>query len=152
MSIDRSVIRVKAMIVALNADRTAHAVSVNPPTVEHPGGYHRLIGGGVELGEIHRDAIRREVDEELGAVIGGLELVDVLENIFRIDGELGHEIVFLHAGRLEPEPAVEGASLTESDGSVVPVCWRPVDDADEALPLFPDGVGERVVALAARRA
>ena len=44
---------------------TAHAVSVNAATAENPGGYHRLIGGNVEVGETHIDAVRREVREEL---------------------------------------------------------------------------------------
>lgn len=44
MPVDRSSIRVKAMLLALDDGRTAHAVSLNPPTSEHPVGYHRLIG------------------------------------------------------------------------------------------------------------
>lgn len=140
MPVDRSSIRVKAMLVAPNADRTAHAVSLNPPTEEHPDGYHRLVGGGVELGETHRDAIVREVQEELGATIHDLDLLGTVENIFRIDGELGHEVVFLYTGRLDPQPAATGATLTESDGSVVPVVWRPYDDAAEPLPLFPAAI------------
>ena len=51
--------------------------------------------------------------------------------------ESGHEIVFLYSGRLEPEPASMGASLTESDGSIGPLAWRPLDDAHESLPLYP---------------
>lgn len=137
MAVDRSHIRVKAMLVAVDTDGLAHAVSVNPPTIEDPNGYHRLIGGSVELGETHRHAIVREVDEELGAVVHDLRQVAAVENIFTIDGTLGHEIVFLYAGRLDPEPAPAGATLTESDGSVVPVVWRPVEDADEPLPLYP---------------
>lgn len=58
-------------------------------------------------------------------------------NIFRIDGQLGHEIVFLYSGRLSPAPASSGATLVEADGSVVPVAWRPIDDGAEALPLYP---------------
>jgi ADP-ribose pyrophosphatase YjhB (NUDIX family) len=135
--VDRSHIRVKAMLVVPNHDFTAHAVSLNPPTAENPGGYHRLIGGGVELGETHRDAIVREVDEELGAVIRDLSFVTAVESIFRIDGALGHEIVFLYVGRLDPPPSVTDASLTEIDGSVVPVVWRPSDDEQESLPLYP---------------
>lgn len=135
--VDRSYIRVKAMLVAPNAEGTHHAVSLNPPTAEQPEGHHRLIGGSVELGETHRDAIVREVQEELGVTISGLRFVTTLENIFRINGELGHEIVFVYTGRLDPEPALEGATLTESDGSVVPVVWRPVEDDTEPLPLFP---------------
>lgn len=140
MPIDRSVIRVKAMLIAPSSDRTAHAVTLNPPTEENPAGYHRLIGGGVELGETAHEAVRREVDEELGAVVRDLALVSTVENIFRIDGVLGHEVVFLYSGRLDPQPASTGAVLTESDGSVVPVVWRPIDDGDEPLPLYPAAV------------
>jgi ADP-ribose pyrophosphatase YjhB (NUDIX family) len=137
VSLDRSFIRVKAMLIAPNEDLTGHAVTLNPATDENPDGYHRLIGGGVEVGESHRDAILREVDEELGATIQDLAFVAAVENIFRIDGALGHEVVFLYSGRLEPQPAAENATLTESDGSIVQVVWRPFDDADEPLPLYP---------------
>ncbi|WP_146008152.1 NUDIX hydrolase [Microbacterium aurantiacum] len=140
MPIDRSHIRVKAMLVAPNADGTAHAVSLNAPTAEHPDGYHRLIGGSVELGETHSAAIHREVREELSASISDVRYVGVVENIFRIDGEAGHEIVFVYTGRLHPEPAATGATLTESDGSVVPVVWRPFDDSAEQVPVYPAGV------------
>lgn len=47
----------------------------------------------MDLGESHRDAVIREVDEELRATIRDLELLGTVENIFRIDGVLGHEIV-----------------------------------------------------------
>ncbi|MEO7753102.1 MAG: NUDIX domain-containing protein [Terracoccus sp.] len=147
MTIDRGVIRVKAMLIAPSRDGLRHVVGLNPPTQEHPEGYHRLIGGGVELGETHREAVLREVDEELGVAVEDLSYLGVIENIFRIDGVLGHEVVFVHTGRLTPEPAEAGAMLTESDGSVAPVVWRPFADADEPLPLFPSGVAE----LASRR-
>ncbi len=78
-------IRVKAMLIAPDADGTAHAVSVCPPTVENPLGYHRLIGGSVEPGETHREAVIREVREELDAAIRDLTYLDVVENIFTVD-------------------------------------------------------------------
>lgn len=137
MSIDRSHIRVKAMLIARSADGSRHLVSINPPTSENPLGYHRLVGGSVELGETHREAIIRQVDEELGARILELTHLGRIENIFRYNGELGHEIVALYSGILDPAPALEGGTLTESDGSTVPVVWRPVDDADEKVPLYP---------------
>lgn len=140
--IDRSHIKVKAMLIAPNADRTAHAVTLLPPTDENPAGYHRLIGGSVELGERHRDALLREVREELDAGVRDLVLLGTVENIFTIDGELGHEIVFVYSGRLDPEPPAQGGSLRESDGSVVPVVWRPMLDADEELPVYPPGALE----------
>jgi ADP-ribose pyrophosphatase YjhB (NUDIX family) len=130
-------IRVKAMLIAADAGFTAHAVSVCPPTAENPLGYHRLIGGSLELGETHREAVIREVREELDAAIRDLRYLDVVENIFSVNGVDGHEIVFVYTGRLDPEPAREGAELSESDGTVLPVVWRPLDDADEPLPLYP---------------
>jgi ADP-ribose pyrophosphatase YjhB (NUDIX family) len=149
--VDRAFIRVKAMLVAPNEDLTGHAVSLNRPTMENPAGYHRLIGGGIDLGETHHDAIVREVDEELGATIHDLAFLATVENIFQIDGVLGHEIVFLYCGRLEPQPALRDATLTESDGTIVPVVWRPFDDTGESLPLYPAGAVPWIRHLADRR-
>lgn len=128
------------MLIAPNSDGTAHAVSLNAPTAENPNGYHRLIGGSVELGETHSAAVHREVSEELSASIDDVRYLGVVENIFEMNGEVGHEIVFVHTGRLRPEPAATGATLTESDGTVVPVVWRPFDDDAEQLPVYPAGV------------
>lgn len=146
----RSRIRVKAMLVAPNDVFTAHAVSLNPPTAENPDGYHRLIGGSAELGESHRDAIIREVDEELSATIRDLTFLAAVESIFRIDGMLGYEIVFLYTGQLDPFPELTNASLIESDGSVVPVVWRPFRDEQEPPPLYPSAAIDWVRRLTTR--
>ena len=151
MTVDRSMIRVKAMLIALNEDASAHAVTLNVPTAENPEGYHRLIGGSVDLGETHREAVLREVHEELGAAVDDLELLTAVENIFHIDEVQGHEIVFLYSGRLNPMQAKAGATLTESDGSVVPIVWRSVHDHDDALPLYPTGTQDWVSAAVTRR-
>jgi ADP-ribose pyrophosphatase YjhB (NUDIX family) len=148
---DSSFIRVKAMLVAPNADVTAHAVTLNPPTAENPLGYHRLIGGSVELGETHHDAIVREVDEELGATVRDLAFLTAIESIFRINGVTGHEIVFLYTGRLEPEPAHTGAVVTETDGSTAPVVWRSFDDTEESLPVYPDAAVPWIHHVAAQK-
>lgn len=137
MTVDRSCIRVKTMLIAPNDDDTAHAVSLNAPTAEDPDGYHRLIGGSVEFGETHRNALLREVNEELGATVRDLTFLASVENIFQIDGVPGHEVVFLYSGRLDPPPAAAGATLTEIDGNVVPVVWRSLHEEEESLPLYP---------------
>lgn len=135
--VNRSRIRVKAMLIAPNPEGTAHAVSVSGPSLENPEGFHRLIGGSVELGETHRECIIREVDEELGARIDDLRFLGVVENIFRYEGELGHEIVFVWTGLLDPPPALEGATMTEIDGSVLPVVWRRFGGGEDVVPLYP---------------
>ncbi|MFF5626561.1 NUDIX domain-containing protein [Microbacterium sp. NPDC012755] len=142
MSVDRSYIRVKAMLIAPHPDGSRHLVSRNAPTTENPDGYDRLVGGSVELGETHREAIIREVREELDSAILDLVHVGVVENIFRFNGELGHEIVALYTGRLASMPPSEGGALTESDGSTVPVVWRPFDDAQLTVPLYPAAANE----------
>jgi 8-oxo-dGTP pyrophosphatase MutT (NUDIX family) len=141
------------MLIAPNDDHSAHAVTFLPPTLENSQGYHRLIGGSVDLGESHRDAIVREVDEELGARIQALAFLGAVENIFKIDGALGHEVVFLYSGRLDPQPALLNANLTESDGTIVPVVWRPFrDSAEQQVPLYPTEVADWVQQVAERRA
>ncbi len=124
------------MLIAPNSDHSAHAVTLNPATAENPEGYHRLIGGSVEFGESHQDAIRREVEEELGAAIEDLVLLTVVENIYTVDGEPGHEIVFLYSGRLSPAPSA-GAYLVEDDGTTAPIVWRSTIRNGEGLPLYP---------------
>jgi len=140
-------IRVKAMLVAPDSAKRTHAVSVYPPTLENPDGYHRLIGGGVEVGETHEEAVIREVREELGASIRDLAYLDVVESIYSMNDRQGQEIVFLYTGRLDPEPARQDAELVEADGSQVPVVWRPFDDADEPLPLYPAAAAALVARL-----
>ena len=106
----------------------------------------------MEFGESHRSAIVREVHEELGATVSGLVLLGSVENIFRVDGVAGHEIVFVYSGRLDPQPAPTGAVVTESDGSILPVVWRSFDESAQALPVYPAGVGSWIRLLGDRAA
>lgn len=137
MPVDRSHIRVKALFIAPHPDGDKHAVSLCPPSAENPGGYYRYVGGSVELGESHEQAVRREVQEELSATIEQLTYLGVCENIFRIDGELGHEIVFIYTGWLDPMPPDEDAQMVEIDGSVMPIHWVDWSAESVALPLYP---------------
>lgn len=62
--------------------------------------FYRVIGGGVEFGEKAKDAVRREVMEELKCEIENLETVNVVENVFTFNGNSGHEVVFMYKGDL----------------------------------------------------
>jgi ADP-ribose pyrophosphatase YjhB (NUDIX family) len=143
--VDRSYIRVKAMAYLPNAAGTHHAVLRG----HNPDGdrvFHRLIGGSVELGERAAEAVVREVAEELKATLVEPELLGVVENVFRFAGELGHEVVFVYAGRLAEGDVVPPEGGWYDDlGTPMWVEWRPVADpaegGDDALPLYPDGLG-----------
>lgn len=132
MSVDRSIVRVKAMLVVPSADGSHHLVSA--------------IEGSVELGETFEQAIIREIDEELGASIIDLTQLGDVESIFTYEGALGHEVVAVFAGRLDPEPPKGGGTLTESDGTVVPVLWRSLSDDDVEIPLYPAAARDLVSA------
>ncbi len=105
--------------------------------------FFRPVGGGVEFGERSRDAVVRELREELGAEVVNPRLLGVLENIFTFDGEPGHEAVFVYevdfADRaLMDRPVIHG---TESDGSRVEAVWKALSDfVPGHPPLYPDGL------------
>jgi ADP-ribose pyrophosphatase YjhB (NUDIX family) len=143
--VDRSCIRVVAMAYLPNAAGTHHAVLVG----EDPDGgrrFHRLIGGGVELGERAAEAVVREVREELRATLVEQELLGVVENIFTYDGEHGHEVVFVYAGRLaEGDVVPPEGGWYDDNGLPMWVEWRPIgaplDGDGDTPPLYPDGLG-----------
>jgi len=139
--VDRSYIRVKAMAFLPNAAGTHHAVLRGTDPVGALV-FHRLLGGGVELGERSEKAVVREISEELRATMEEPRLLGVLESVFTFEGGPGHEIVFVYAGRLAEGDVVPPEGGWYDDvGLPMWVEWRPLDDADCALPLYPDGVG-----------
>jgi ADP-ribose pyrophosphatase YjhB (NUDIX family) len=105
-------------------------------------------GGEIEFGEYAAAAVRREMREELGVDVSELELVTVLENVFRYEGAPGHEIIFVFTARfpeeswyeLERIPCVEGVAE-------VLLTW---EDLDTFRPghrrLVPDGLFDLLTA------
>ena len=55
----------------------------------------RPPGGGIEFGESAVAALEREILEELGQTIECGQRLCVFENIYRHEGALGHELVFV---------------------------------------------------------
>ena len=55
--------------------------------------YYRPIGGGIEFGETSKEALIREVQEEINAKIEHVKYLGTIENIFTYNGMPGHEMV-----------------------------------------------------------
>ncbi|MGI8416783.1 MAG: NUDIX hydrolase [Nakamurella sp.] len=137
-------VRPTAVAVLFNADRSHHAVARFSPTTENPDGFHRLIGGGIEFGETSDQAIVREMLEELGVQLIDPVLVGVIEDIFSVDGRPGHIIAFVYTGSI-PGDHIDPAGATFTDnGEPMWVEWRPVDDDQSAIPLYPAGVSATI--------
>jgi ADP-ribose pyrophosphatase YjhB (NUDIX family) len=146
--VDRSYIRTKAMAVLLNEARTHHAVIRFTDSTREPRHFHRLVGGGVELGERSVDAVVREIGEELGTTLHEPRLLGVIENIFMYEAESGHEIVFVYAGELADQDLIPAAGgWFQDSGGPMFVEWRAVQDSGHQWPLYPEGTGDLVRAL-----
>jgi ADP-ribose pyrophosphatase YjhB (NUDIX family) len=101
-------------------------------------------GGGIEFGERAADAVRREMREELGVELEDLALRGVLENVFTLDGQAGHEIVFVFEARLTDASLYgrDEIALTEGDQTSV-ARWLPLSRfGPGGPPLYPTGLFE----------
>ena len=67
--------------------------------------YYRPLGGGIEFGERSRDAVVREIREELSAEVRATRILGTRENIFTLDGETGHEILWVYDAEFVDEVA-----------------------------------------------
>lgn len=132
-------IRVIAICVFLHDRRILVARGYDSTKSEH---FLRPIGGEVEFGESSRDALAREVREELGLEIQDATLLGVLENVFSYDGAPGHEVVFVYDAKFSDAAAYERESLPMNedvwDGAAR---WIHLD-APPSDPVYPTGLLE----------
>lgn len=99
--------------------------------------YHRASGGGIEFGERAAHTLVRELAEEYGLEIVVGEQLGVLENLFVLDGEPGHEIVIVHEARFANPDDYDLVRLPCRDAPHVGT-WRPREGS--SYPLYPDGL------------
>ncbi len=109
--------------------------------------FYRPLGGMIEFGEHSADALRREIDEELGLAITNLRYLVTLENIFVYNGQPGHEIVLVYdAEFVDPtvyqRPWLDGHESDDAHGGDFKAYWRsPAFFAGpNAPPLYPAGL------------
>lgn len=63
--------------------------------------YYFLPGGHVEFSETLYQALRREIFEEMGAVVTKAQFIGGVENIFNQNGQLKHEISFVFHAEID---------------------------------------------------
>jgi 8-oxo-dGTP pyrophosphatase MutT (NUDIX family) len=103
--------------------------------------YARPLGGGVELGETSEQAVVREIREEIGAEVRDLKLLGVLENLFELEGEQRHEVVFVYDGWFVDESLYQSSEIPMLDGGwTTGAIWRPMEWFSEECMLTPVGI------------
>ncbi|MCX6029595.1 MAG: NUDIX domain-containing protein [Chloroflexi bacterium] len=108
--------------------------------------FYRPLGGGIEFGEQSHQAFVRESREELGAEVTHARYLGMLENIFTLDGRMGHEMVLLYEAEFA-DPALyvrEAFPLANDNGEPIKVLWKPLADFETGALLVPSGLLELI--------
>lgn len=109
----------------------------------------RPLGGSVMFGETAEDALIREFREELGITVRPLGQPFFMENIYRHEGHVGHEILAIFDvafpdGAFATETRIE---FLEDNGAKCFAEWfdpRALDLPDGPA-LFPEGLKARLI-------
>lgn len=96
------------------------------------GFYYRLIGGTIELGEHSKETLVREFYEELGVEITIKCHLRCIENIFKIDENIGHEITQIYLVEFNDPNLYEEEHFKVTEGNKITYAkWIPVDDFEQ---------------------
>lgn len=89
--------------------------------------YYRPLGGSIELGEQSAHTVIREFREELHTGVEITNYLGCLENVFHLDGDIGHEIIQLYSLRLLDTSLYEMEILNIQDEETVAYAkWIPI--------------------------
>jgi 8-oxo-dGTP pyrophosphatase MutT (NUDIX family) len=118
-------------------------VEEHPDSVKQDS-FCRPLGGAIEFGEHSREAIVREIREELGREITNLQLIGVLENHFIYEGQPGHEIVFVYDAQFLDKSVYQQAVLhayEPENKSHFTARWRSLAQIEQSkVRLVPEGL------------
>lgn len=129
-------IEIKAFCLIEHNNRWLLQEFFHPETHER---YVRFLGGAVEKGEYAREAVIREIREELGSGLEDVEFLTVSEHVFPFQGDTRHQIIFVFRGRLTNEALFKNEEiLIKEFGHTWRAIWVDKRDLKEgSIPLRP---------------
>lgn len=106
--------------------------------------FYRPLGGTIELGERSDEALIREYKEEIGVDISITEYIACLENIYRIENQIGHEITQIYLVDFKEKTLYQEESFVVSEGSkITNAKWIELEALfKDKMVLFPNGLTE----------
>lgn len=145
-----SQIRPIAICVFLRNNKILVAEGYDPVKVET---FYRPLGGGIEFGESSKEAICREIMEEVKTEVDPerLRYLGAVENIFMFNGSPGHEIVLVYDGALKESGLYEQAEILgrEANGEDIRAVWKDLDEFIKGnCILYPTGLVEMLITRA----
>ena len=90
--------------------------------------YYFFPGGHVDFGEKAKDALRRELKEELGLTVRSSTFIGAIENVFREDNRTHHELNLVFA-------VTVAQRSTESKEDHLEFEWKPVRELSRTTVL-----------------
>lgn len=134
------IIRPVALCVIRRDDKLLVSEGYDTAKKDH---FYRPLGGTIEFGESSAEAAAREMAEELNTEVTNVRWLGVVENIFTVHGQVGHEIVMLYEADFADETLYERNQICaqEDDGSSFKAIWKSLDDFKAGRGrLVPDGL------------
>jgi 8-oxo-dGTP pyrophosphatase MutT (NUDIX family) len=126
MTFQNARIKNKAICVFKNEYKILVSEYFNP---ENGDTYYRPIGGNIEFGESSGSALKREINEEIGAEISNLQLLDTVENIYFNKGKTSHEILFIYeADFINQDLYNQDVIEAIEDDRTFDVIWKNISD------------------------
>lgn len=101
--------------------------------------FYRLLGGGIEMGELSYETIKREIKEEINGTIINEKFLRVIENIYEYDSQKGHEITFLFEGDIQEDSLYNEKRIRILDKTEEAYAeWVPIDKIkNNEVTLYP---------------